>query len=169
MVKAYALQARAGFLRNFIFGVEDSLVSTVGLLSGVAVADVDKKTILLAGIVLIFVEAFSMGVGSYLSEIQEAGYLKKKRDKMRPIMDGLIMFGSYFLTGFLPLSPYLALPREVAFWTSIFFALAALFLLGFAAARIAKVPLLQNALRMLVVGGTAVVLGVGVGLFVSAI
>jgi VIT1/CCC1 family predicted Fe2+/Mn2+ transporter len=50
------------YLRNFIFGVEDSLVSTVGLLSGVAVAGVASRTILLTGVVLIFVEAFSMAV-----------------------------------------------------------------------------------------------------------
>lgn len=29
---------QATYFRNFIFGVEDSLVSTVGLLSGVAIA-----------------------------------------------------------------------------------------------------------------------------------
>ena len=56
------------YMRNLIFGAEDSLVSTVGLLSGIAIGGVPKSAIILTGIVLIFVEAFSMGVGSYLSE-----------------------------------------------------------------------------------------------------
>ena len=57
------------FLRNTVFGVEDSLVSTVGLLSGIAATgSVSKSFILLTGIVYISVEAFSMAVGSFLSE-----------------------------------------------------------------------------------------------------
>ena len=56
--------AKHGYFRNFIFGVEDSLVSTVGLLSGVAIAGVPSRTILLTGVVLILVEAFSMAAGA---------------------------------------------------------------------------------------------------------
>ena len=40
------------YLRSFIFGVEDSLVSTVGLLSGVAIANASRDTILLTGTVV---------------------------------------------------------------------------------------------------------------------
>lgn len=39
-------ESRASFLRTFVFGVEDSLVSTVGLLSGIAIAGVSQKAIL---------------------------------------------------------------------------------------------------------------------------
>ncbi len=65
---------RKVYLRNFVFGVEDSLVSTVGLLSGVAAAGVETKTIVLTGVVLIIVEALSMAVGSYLSEYSVEEY-----------------------------------------------------------------------------------------------
>ena len=58
----------AHYFSSFIFGVEDSLVSTVGLLSGVAVAGVNRSGIFVTGVILIFVEAFSMGVGNFLSE-----------------------------------------------------------------------------------------------------
>jgi len=61
-------EVKRNLFRNFIFGVEDSLVSTVGLLSGIAAADTSRFTIITTGIVLIFVEAFSMGIGSFLSE-----------------------------------------------------------------------------------------------------
>ena len=56
------------YLRNFIFGVEDSLVSTVGLLAGVAAGGVSSAVILTTGLVLIEVEGFSMGLGSFLTE-----------------------------------------------------------------------------------------------------
>jgi hypothetical protein len=42
------------FLRNFIFGIEDSLVSTVGLLSGIAIEHIPQVTIVLTGVVLKF-------------------------------------------------------------------------------------------------------------------
>ncbi len=59
---------RDTYLRNFIFGVEDSLVSTVGLLAGVAAAEISAQAILTTGLVLIVVEGFSMGIGSFLTE-----------------------------------------------------------------------------------------------------
>ena len=66
MFKRYSKNVLAGYLRAFVFGVEDSLASTVGLLSGIAIAGAGRETILMTGIVLIFVEAFSMAIGDFL-------------------------------------------------------------------------------------------------------
>ena len=60
--------ARVSYVRSFAFGVEDGLVSTVGLLAGVSTADVSRRDILITGAILIVVEAFSMATGSFLSE-----------------------------------------------------------------------------------------------------
>ncbi|TAK05236.1 hypothetical protein EPO33_04660 [Patescibacteria group bacterium] len=157
------------FLRNFIFGVEDSLVSTVGLLSGVAIGGASRRTILLAGIVLIFVEAFSMGVGSYLSE-QKAQEFSKQRmmPPRRAIIGSLVMFVSYFVSGFVPLAPYVFLDRDTAFGVSILCSLIALFLLGFVGGRLFRMSAVRNGLEMLVIGGAAILIGVVVGRFVPA-
>jgi VIT1/CCC1 family predicted Fe2+/Mn2+ transporter len=56
------------FVRNVVFGVEDSLVSTVGLLSGIAAESQSHAAILSTGVIYICVEALSMAVGSFLSE-----------------------------------------------------------------------------------------------------
>lgn len=158
------------YFRNFIFGVEDSLVSTVGLLSGVAIADVPKSTIFLSGIVLIFVEAFSMGAGSFLSEQSAEGYKKRKETtSWTTVLAAIIMFVSYFASGFIPLFPYIILPVEIAFWTSIGAALFTLFILGLVAAKISKISLFQNGLRMLLIGGVAIGLGVTVGRIASSL
>ncbi|MFC1612448.1 VIT1/CCC1 transporter family protein [Patescibacteria group bacterium] len=152
------------FTRNFIFGVEDGLVSTVGLLSGVAVAGMSKTGILIAGLVLIFVEAFSMGAGSLISEHSSEEYTRKKHPKYLSHMPGaLIMLVSYFVAGLIPLFPYLVLDIDCAFWTSIFFSLFALFALGAINAKIFKVRLWQHALEMLIIGGLAIGVGVGIG------
>lgn len=161
---------RIAYIRNFIFGVEDSLVSTVGLLSGVAIAGTDIKTIILAGIVLIFVEAFSMGAGSLLSENSAAEVAVGREVPLaRSYLSSFIMFISYFAAGFIPLSPYLFLPIAQAFWVSIAAALVALLILGIVSAKIARTVLWKQALQMLVIGGIAVGLGVAIGIFVSGL
>jgi VIT1/CCC1 family predicted Fe2+/Mn2+ transporter len=156
----------AMFVRNFVFGVEDSLVSTAGLLSGIAVANVPRETILLAGIVLIFVEAFSMAVGSFLSESSAEKYLAKHEVVSRTsVLSAGVMFFSYFFSGFLPLAPYLFLPVEIAFWCSMVVSLIALFVLGVVGAKISQTSLLRGGIKMCMIGGIALLLGVLVGTF----
>jgi len=97
----------AGHLRNFVFGVEDSLVSTVGLVSGIAIAGVPKTEILLTGSILIFVEAFSMGAGSFLSERSAEEFMEEEgMSSAYSLENGAIMFFSYFVSGFIPLFNY---------------------------------------------------------------
>ncbi len=154
----------AFYFRNFIFGVEDSLVSTVGLLSGIAISDVPRATILLSGLVLIFVEAFSMGVGSFLAEDSGRGVLLKKDPSAHlTVTGGLVMFISYFCAGFLPLAPYIFLETHQAFPVSIALALLALFVLGILAGILSSRKIWRSALRMMLIGGVAILLGVFVG------
>lgn len=54
-------------IRDLVFGLEDSFVSTMGTVSGVAVGSGDMRAVLLAGVVIVTVEALSMAAGSYLS------------------------------------------------------------------------------------------------------
>src|SRR3989338_10857409 len=106
----------ASYIRSFVFGVEDSLVSTVGLLSGVAITGASAKTIFVTGIVLIFVEAFSMGAGSFLAEHSADDYeFKSAPSARKSMLDGLIMFVSYFIDGFIPLFSYLMTEPGAAF------------------------------------------------------
>ena len=54
-------------IRDFVFGMEDGLVSNLGLVLGVYVGGGDAFTIILAGFASMFTGAFSMSAGSYLS------------------------------------------------------------------------------------------------------
>lgn len=156
------------YLRNFVFGVEDSLVSTVGLLSGVASAGVDKNTLFLTGVVLIFVEAFSMAVGSFLSERSAQQYLRAGAQAPRySLWAGIIMFFSYFVSGFIPLAPYLFMDVSRGLPTSIVLSVIALFILGLVSGRIVKEALFKNGLRMAIIGGGAIALGIIVGKYVG--
>lgn len=170
-VVAIALSHKSSlYIRNFIFGVEDSLVSTVGLVSGVAIGGLSKSTILLTGIVLIFVEAFSMGVGSFLSEHSTEQVARQSEKPLEhSIVGGVIMFVSYFVAGIIPLAPYLLTDPNVALPISIVLSLIALAGLGIAAARLTGAKVSSEVLKMVIIGGIAIALGVGIGQWVSSI
>lgn len=148
------------FLRNFIFGVEDSLVSTVGLLSGVAVASVPRATIILTGAVLIFVEAFSMGAGSFISAHSVENNKKFSR---KEIAGSAIMFLSYATAGMIPLAPYIIFDAATAFSASIIFSLFGLIILGVAKAKLLRQKILHHAIEIFLIGGAAIAVGVIVG------
>lgn len=152
------------YIRNFIFGVEDSLVSTVGLLSGIAFGNVSHSTILLTGFVYVFVEAFSMAVGSFLSEDSAQEYAAKTEVPDRlPILGSIVMFVSFVIAGFIPIFPYLISSGVSALYGSIILSLIFLFILGFVNGKISSVKPWRRALRMAILGGFAI----GIGLFVS--
>lgn len=54
-------------IREAIFGMEDGMVSTAGALTGIAAGGADSHMLVLAGSVIVSVEALSMSAGSYLS------------------------------------------------------------------------------------------------------
>lgn len=153
------------YTKNFVFGVEDSIVSTTGLLSGIAIAEIPKSTILLTGIILILVEAFSMGIGSFLSEDSVETLLNDKTNTKNSTIGALIMFISYLLSGLIPLSPYIFLNRNNALLVSVFFALATLFILGIITSKAYNKKALPIAIKMLLIGGSATAIGVIVGKF----
>ncbi|MBI2552552.1 VIT1/CCC1 transporter family protein [Candidatus Uhrbacteria bacterium] len=155
------------FLRNLVFGVEDSLVSTVGLLSGIAVAGTSRDTIFLTGVVLIFVEAFSMGVGSFISEHAVESYASKESksnaDHSHTKLGGIVMFFSYFVAGFIPLFPYMVTEVKRAFPFSILISLLALFGLGILTGKLFRLNIWSRGWQMLILGGIAIALGIIVG------
>ncbi len=151
-------------LRNFIFGVEDSLVSTVGLLAGVAAAEVTRTSLITTGIVLIVVEGLSMGIGSFVTEETTDEMTGSKVETLDSIKGGLIMLVSYCLAGLIPLFPYTFFPGTEAINISIIASLLGLFILGFGTSLYYRrqKPWLSG-LKMLVMGGLAVAIGMLVG------
>ncbi len=154
----------AAYFRNFIFGVEDGLVSTVAFLAGVSVTGIDVKTLFISGIVLIFVEAFSMAAGSYLSEESTEEY--ERRSTVHPLIamgGAVVMFFSYFIAGLIPLLPYIVFDGGSARVISIACTLFALFILGVVGGTLSGIRTVKSGLRAAVVGGLAIALGVIVG------
>jgi VIT1/CCC1 family predicted Fe2+/Mn2+ transporter len=156
------------FIRNVIFGVEDSLVSTVGLLSGIAAEGTSRSFILLTGIVYIAVEAFSMAVGSFLSEEFTEEYVAGKEvSASESLWGGLIMFISFVVAGFVPIIPYILVLDRSAILYSVIASVAALFVLGMVGGRVSHTKVWSRGLRMALLGGFAILVGILVASFVK--
>lgn len=153
------------YFRNFIFGVEDSLVSTVGLLAGIAIGGVSRETIFLTGAVVILVEAFSMAAGSFLVESSMEEYTHKRDKNERPVWGGVVMFFSYVIAGLIPLASYIIFVENMmALSMSAVTSLIALFILGLVGGSLSHVNIVRRGIRMMFVGGIAIGAGVVAGL-----
>lgn len=64
--------------REFVFGIQDGLLSTVGLLSGVSAATQNVRLVVMTGIAAGVTGGISMATGSYLSARTEKGIFEKE-------------------------------------------------------------------------------------------
>jgi VIT1/CCC1 family predicted Fe2+/Mn2+ transporter len=64
--------------REFVFGIQDGLLSTVGLLSGVSAATQNRAIVLLTGIAAAVTGGVSMATGSYLAARTEEEIFEKE-------------------------------------------------------------------------------------------
>lgn len=160
-----AKEIHEDYLRSIVFGFQDALVSTTGVIVGVATGTGDKNLVILAGVVTIAVEALSMGVGQYLSEksVHQMDTTGRHNDSLA--VGGGLMFGSYFLGGLVPLSPIILLQLPFAATVSIVASLTGLLLLGYLKGRLVKVNPLKSALEMFVLGGITTAIGLTIGHF----
>ncbi len=152
------------YIQSGIFGINDALVSTTGVIVGVSAGTGHKEIIILTGVVTILVEALSMGTGQYMS-LKSAREYGRQHGLRVPITSGIIMFFGYVLGGLVPLIPIILLPVEQSRWAAIAGALVGLFVLGFFKGRLVKTSPLKSALEVVIIGGLAT----GVGLLVGSI
>jgi len=151
------------YLRSILFGVEDSLISTTGLIAGISIGSYNNKFVILAVIVSISIEAVSMGVGEYLSDDTVKDLDKLKRNRDNPLLSGFLMLISYVFAGMIPLFPTLFTSFPTSLILSIVFAFIAFFLLGYIKGKLINVSPLKGGFKILTVGGIATILGLLLG------
>jgi vacuolar iron transporter family protein len=64
--------------REFVFGIQDGLISTVGLLSGISAATDSRRLVVLTGLAAAITGGISMAAGSYLSSRTEQQLFEKE-------------------------------------------------------------------------------------------
>lgn len=157
---------RDEYLRSSLFGLEDALVSTTGMVVGISFGTANLKFILLAAFVTVSVEAVSMAAGEFLSD-EAVHELDKKTQKDNTFLSAVVMFLSYLLGGLIPVIPVILLPHTQAIIGSIVAAFTGLFILGFIKGKIVKVDKIRSAFEMLIIGGLAAGIGIIVGLILK--
>jgi predicted membrane protein (TIGR00267 family) len=165
-------------MREIVFGLEDSLVSTLGAVTGIAAGAGSTFVVILSGLVLISVEALSMAAGSYLSSksaaeaeeevLKEEGKTERKILKSHPIRSGVVMGVFYLLGGIVPIAPYFWLPVDLAYGPSILAAALCLFGLGAWSAHFAKRSPWKGGGQMVAISLSAAMLGFIIGRAVNA-
>lgn len=93
-------------IKNMTFGIEDSIISTAGVLLGVNAAKLTRQEILITGFILVLVESLSMSYGTFISD---EAFLKTegtKKDVKKIVFYALVMFLSYFIIGLTLLTPF---------------------------------------------------------------
>lgn len=155
------------YFRSIMFGLQDGLVSTTGVVVGISAGVSDQSIIILASFVAVSVEASSMAAGEYSSEKAVHQMDKRHRHKDDLIMGAILMFFSYLLAGLIPILPFLVFPIGTARFFSIGAALFSLFIVGYLKGKIVKEKAFRSATEMLVIGGLATAVGLLVGTFLK--
>ena len=163
-------------MREIVFGLEDSLVSTLGTITGIAVGTQSRYIVILAGLVLIASEATSMAAGSYLSTKHAAEAENMFHDRngfeihpepTHPLRAALVMGVFYLLGGIVPLSFYFFLPVSQALVPAIVVTALCLFAVGVWAASFARTSKIKSGMEMVVVSLAAAFVGYLIGAGVS--
>jgi vacuolar iron transporter family protein len=151
------------YLRSLMFGLQDGLVSTTGVVVGISTGVANKEIIVLAAFVAVTVEATSMAAGQYSSEkaVHQMDKTGKHTDSL--IMGALIMFVSYFLGGLFPIIPTILLDQETARIAAVIAAFIGLFVVGYVKGHIVDHKPLRSALELFIIGALATAIGVIVG------
>lgn len=154
-------------IREIIFGLEDSLVTSLGTVTGVAVGTQNTFAILLSGVVVIFTSVMSMSAGSYLSSKateQASGSVFKKHYWFHHSFRAAWVMGLFYLLGgFIPLLPYFPLSPQKAIFPSILLTAFALFLIGSWSAHFTKRKKVRSGLEMVFISLGAALIGSIIG------
>ncbi len=162
-------------LREIIFGLEDGIVSTLGVIVGIAAGTNSRFVVILSGLIIIFVESLSMAAGTYLSNKSELQLhlsqkhhffwqsLTHQHNPKKPLIDSLYMGVAYILGGSAALISFTFLPPLVAIAPAIAISFSLLFLVGVIKGNITKVSLLQSGFEMMLISALAALVGFIVG------
>ena len=151
------------YLRSLMFGLQDGIVSTTGVVIGISTGVNDKAIITLAALVAVTVEATSMAAGQYSSEkaVHQMDKTKIRTDSL--YIGAIIMFFSYIFGGAFSIVPILIFDQPVAQVFAIACAFAGLFIVGYIKGHLVEHKPLRSAIELFIIGSIATTIGVVVG------
>lgn len=151
------------YLRSLMFGLQDGVVSTTGVVVGISTGVSDKSIIVLAAFVAVMVEATSMAAGQYSSEkaVHQMDKSGKHTDNL--ILGAAIMFFAYLLGGMFSIVPTVLFDQPEARYLAIISAFIGLFTIGYFKGKLVDHHAMRSAVELLLIGGVATLVGVVIG------
>ena len=151
------------YLRSLLFGLQDGLVSTTGVVVGITIGVQDQPIIVLASLVAVTVEASSMAAGQYSSEkaVHQMAADGKHTDNL--LVGAAVMFLAYLAAGSIPILPVVLFQLSYAPIISVLSSFATLYVVGYIKGHMVNHRPSTSGLEMLLIGGVATTLGLLVG------
>lgn len=155
------------YLRSLMFGLQDGIVSTAGVVVGISTGVSDKNIIVLAALVAVTVEASSMAAGQYTSE-KSVHQMDKTGSHTDSLVTGaIIMFFAYLIGGMFSIIPTVIFDQPEARYIAIISVFIGLFTIGYLKGKIVDHHAMRSAIELLAIGGIATLVGVVVGYFLK--
>lgn len=151
------------YFRSLMFGLQDGIVSTTGVVVGISTGVNSKEIVVLAALVAVTVEATSMAAGQYSSEkaVHQMDKSGKHTDSL--LIGSLIMFAAYILGGLFPILPTILFDQSTSRMIAVVAAFIGLFIVGYIKGHIVEHKPLRSAFELFVIGSLATIIGVIVG------
>lgn len=152
------------YLRSLMFGLQDGIVSTTGVVVGISFGIEDKAVIVLAALVAVMVEATSMAAGQYSSEkaVHQMDKSGKHTDSL--VAGAAIMFFAYLIGGAFSIIPTLIFNQPLGRYMAIASAFIGLLVIGYLKGKIVDHQPLRSAIELFAIGGIASAIGIIVGI-----
>ncbi|MBK8446145.1 MAG: VIT family protein [Micropruina sp.] len=165
------LASRLNWLRAGVLGANDGIVSTAGLVFGVAGATNDSVALFIAGVAGMVAGALSMAGGEYVSvstqRDTENAVGVDADEQTSPWQAALASFVAFTVGALIPLLAIVFSPVPVRLPITIGAVLVALMVTGYTSARLGGSPVTRPVLRNLVVGTLAMGLTYAAGTLVG--
>lgn len=146
-----------------MFGLQDGIVSTTGVVVGISTGVSDKAIIILATLVAVTVEASSMAAGQYSSEkaVHQMDKTGKHTDNL--YIGAFIMFFAYLTGGLFSIIPILLFNQPIARIIAIISAFFGLFIIGYLKGYLVEHRPLRSAIELFIIGSITTTVGIIVG------
>ncbi|MDP4012343.1 MAG: VIT1/CCC1 transporter family protein [Candidatus Nanoarchaeia archaeon] len=159
----------AVWLKDFILGAQDGIVSNLALVLGVAVATWSDRIVIISGISAALGEAISMAAVAYTSTETAGAYYKSEKktavpkEYTSPMFSAWMVGLSNILGSAMALLPFFFLPIEMAIFGAIILCGLTLFLTGVFKAKFTHGNWFRSGTELLTIGFVAAAAGYVIG------
>jgi VIT1/CCC1 family predicted Fe2+/Mn2+ transporter len=166
-------QVARHYIRELIYGANDGIITTFAVVAGVAGGGLPLRVVLIIGAANLIADGLSMAAGNYLSIRSHESVLEAQElpeEETFPVRHAVATFLAFVAAGIVPLLPYI--PAAIAvdrFALSIFFTLAAMFVVGASRALITRTRWWRAGFEMLALGAVVAALAYASGRLVAGL